>query len=133
MSRRNQIRRPLFALAVSAIFVAVTTTPGLAASIAPTQASFDGQWSVLIVTEKGRCDRAYRYPVKIQNGSVDYAGTAAFTVSGKVDANGTVSVTVARGHQKANGTGRMSESDGFGTWVAGECSGSWTVERRLSR
>ena len=36
------------------------------------------------MTEKGTCDRAYRYPVKIENGSVGYAGSASFTVSGKV-------------------------------------------------
>ena len=94
--------------------------------------NFDGAWSVLIVTEKGTCDRAYRYPVKIENGSVGYAGSASFTVSGKVGAKGAVTVTVARGSQSANGTGRMSGTDGAGTWVAGsgDCSGTWTAERR---
>ena len=67
--------------------------------------NFDGDWSVLIVTEKGTCDRAYRYPVKIENGSVGYAGSASFTVSGKVGDKGAVTVTVARGSQSATGTG----------------------------
>jgi hypothetical protein len=94
--------------------------------------SFDGAWSVLIVTEKGTCDRAYRYPVKIENGAVGYAGSASFTVSGKVDGKGAVTVTVARGSQSATGTGRMSDADGTGTWTAasGDCSGTWTAERR---
>jgi hypothetical protein len=94
--------------------------------------SFDGAWSVLIMTEKGTCDRAYRYPVKIENGAVGYAGSASFTVSGKVDPKGAVIVTVARGGQSATGTGRMSGTDGTGTWTAasGECSGTWTAERR---
>src|ERR1041384_5502952 len=52
--------------------------------------------SVLIVTQKGTCDRAYRYPVKIDNGSVGYAGSASFTVSGKVGDNGAVTRRVAR-------------------------------------
>ena len=65
--------------------------------------SFDGAWSVLIMTEKGTCDRAYRYPVKIENGAVGYAGSASFTVSGKVDRKGAVTVTVARGSQSATG------------------------------
>ena len=76
--------------------------------MAAAKPNFDGNWSVLIVTEKGTCDRAYRYPVKIENGSVGYAGSASFTVSGKVGDNGAVTVTVARGSQSANGTGRMS-------------------------
>ena len=73
-----------------------------------TKPNFDGTWSVLIVTEKGTCDRAYRYPVKIENGSVGYAGSASFNVSGKVGDNGSVTVTVSRGSQSAKGTGRMS-------------------------
>ena len=112
----------------------------LAAATVPTQSApagkpnFDGAWSVLIVTEKGTCDRAYRYPIKIANGTVDYAGTASFTVTGKVGASGAVTVTVARGNQSANGSGRLSPNGGTGSWVAGsgECSGTWTAERRSS-
>ena len=105
---------------------AVTAAPAAATS------NFDGQWSVMIVTQKGSCDRAYRYPVKIDNGSVGYAGDAAFTVSGKVGPNGAVTVTVARGNQSANGQGKLSATDGSGMWVAGsgDCSGIWTAERR---
>ena len=47
------------------------------------------------MTEKGTCDRAYRYPVRISNGSVGYAGEASFNVSGSVGANGAVTVTVS--------------------------------------
>ena len=115
------------ALAVLTISVA----PAFAAPIASAK-SFDGGWSVLIVTEKGTCDRAYRYPVKIENGSVGYAGTASFNVTGKVGANGAVTVTVSRGDKSATGTGHMSGTDGGGTWTAasGECSGTWSAERR---
>jgi hypothetical protein len=116
---------------------AIATAAILAASTAPASATalaknFDGQWSVLIVTQKGTCDRAYRYPVKIDNGLVGYAGDASFTVSGKVGPNGAVTVTVARGSQSAKGQGRLSATDGSGMWTAGsgECSGTWTAERR---
>ena len=109
------------ALAAAAILAA--SRPGFSSRVA--RSNFDGQWSVLIVTQKGTCDRAYRYPVKIDNGSVGYAGDASFTVSGKVGDNGTVTVTVARGSQSANGQGRLSATDGSGMWIAGsgECSG----------
>ena len=119
--------------AALASFAVLTTSvaPALAAPLAASK-SFDGGWSVLIVTEKGTCDRAYRYPVKIENGSVGYAGSASFNVTGKVGANGAVTVTVSRGDKSATGTGRMSGTDGAGTWSAasGECSGTWTAERR---
>ena len=95
--------------------------------------SFDGNWSVLIVTERGTCDRAYRYPVRISGGSVGYAGQASFNVSGRVGGNGAVTVTVSRGSQSATGSGMLSSTDGSGRWRAasGECSGTWTAERRL--
>src|ERR1041384_7875423 len=112
--------------------LAASAMPAAAAPITAGKQSLDGTWSVLIVTEQGKCDRAYRYPVRISNGSVGYAGEASFNVSGSVGANGAVIVTVSRGSQSAKGTGRMSETDGSGTWVAGsgDCSGTWTAERR---
>jgi len=123
------ISRAIPALAAAAILSA-SALPASAPAFA--KSNYDGQWSVLIVTQKGTCDRAYRYPVKIENGSVGYAGSASFNVSGKVGDNGSVTVTVSRGSQSAKGTGRMSCSDGTGTWIAGsgECSGTWTAERR---
>ena len=114
--------------------LAASAVPASPAPIAAAKHSFDGTWSVLIVTEQGTCDRAYRYPVRISNGSVGYAGEASFNVSGSVGANGAVIVTVSRGSQSAKGTGRMSAADGAGTWTAGsgECSGTWSAERRAS-
>jgi hypothetical protein len=125
------ISRAIPALAAAAILSA-SAVPASAPAFA--KSSYDGQWSVLIVTQKGTCDRAYRYPVKIDNGSVGYAGEASFNVSGKVGANGAVTVVVSRGSTSAKGTGRMSNTDGSGIWTAGsgECSGTWTAERRSS-
>jgi hypothetical protein len=131
MTHLTQIIRPASALAALAI-LATMAVPAGSAPISAGKAGFDGQWSVLIVTEKGTCDRAYRYPIKIENGSVGYAGSASFTVSGQIGDNGAVTVTVARGSQSAKGTGRMSGTDGSGTWTAGsgDCSGTWSAERR---
>jgi hypothetical protein len=113
-------------------FLAVTTVPTFAAPLAAAKPNFDGNWSVLIVTERGTCDRAYRYPVRISKGSVGYAGQASFDVFGRVGNNGAVTVTVARGNQSASGSGMLSATDGSGHWrtASGECSGTWTAERR---
>ena len=92
--------------ALAAFALLAVTVPASAPAAA--KGTFDGKWSVLIVTEKGTCDRAYRYPVKIENGTVDYAGTASFTVSGRVQPTGAVIVKVARGTQSANGSGKLS-------------------------
>ena len=97
---------------------------------ASTVASYNGDWSVVITTQKGECDRAYRYPLKIHNGVVAYGGGADFTVSGKVAKNGAVTVKVSRGSQSAAGSGRLAENAGNGEWSGGACSGTWTAERR---
>ena len=128
MTRFPAIRAVAPALAALGILAA--TLP--ASAPASARSNFDGTWSVLIVTQKGTCDRAYRYPVKIDKGSVGYAGDSSFRVSGKVGENGAVTVRVARGSQSANGQGKLSSTDGSGQWVAGsgDCSGTWTAERR---
>jgi len=101
---------------------------------ATAQAAFNGIWSVLIMTDRGACDRAYRYPVRIANGRVSYAGQADFNVNGRVARNGAVSVSVNRGEQRASGSGRLNGGWGAGTWrgAGGQsaCSGSWTAEKR---
>jgi len=94
---------------------------------------FDGRWSVLIITDKGTCDRAYRYPIDIQNGIVTYGGDVV-DMQGRVTSNGNVVVMVSRGNQTARGTGRMGRTFGQGVWRGlgnGEsCSGRWEAERR---
>ena len=71
--------------ALAALGILAATVP--ASAPASARSNFDGTWSVLIVTQKGTCDRAYRYPVKIENGTVGYAGSASFNVTGKVGQN----------------------------------------------
>jgi hypothetical protein len=95
---------------------------------------FDGTWSVLVVTENGTCDRAYRYEVRIAGGQVKPAGDAAVSMSGAVAGNGAIKVSVGRGDQKASGSGRLAGKAGTGKWTgrgnAGTCSGTWSAERR---
>jgi hypothetical protein len=82
------------------------------------------------VTERGNCDRAYRYPVRIADGRVSYGGGGSFTVSGGVRPTGQLRVSIRRGEQAANGVGRLSGSGGSGTWTSRQCGGTWTAERR---
>ena len=106
---------------------------GLAASAAArTQPArgFNGMWSVVIVTTRGDCDRAYRYPVAIAGSSLINAGNAAVDISGRVLGNGAVAVRVSAGSKSAHGYGRLTSSSGSGSWSGGACAGVWTAERR---
>ncbi len=112
--------------------LAIGTAAVIGASMAKAAPAYDGNWSVLIITEKGDCDRGYRYPVKISNGKVGYAGEASFSVKGEVSDKGAITVVVSRGDKSARGAGTLSGASGSGAWKtgSGECSGQWTAERR---
>ena len=124
----SQMIRPATALAALAILAASVIPAGSAPM--PSAKSFDGGWSVLIVTEKGTCDRAYRYPIRISHGAVVNEGSSPATITGKVASNGAVQVTVTAGSKSASGSGKLSGAAGSGSWKGGECSGTWEAERR---
>jgi len=115
---------------------AVSTRPARPAPARPLPGStaFDGDWSVLIVTQAGPCDRAYRYGVRIANGDVYYDGGGAVDLQGHVFSNGMVRVSVEGLGQRADGQGRLSRGLGNGTWQGqgslGSCAGVWQAERR---
>jgi hypothetical protein len=133
----KRIAVALIAIFMSSPVVAQSHDPSIgsgniARTATPSQSSrsYDGNWSVVIITEKGTCDRAYRYPVRITGGSVGYAGEASFNVSGRVAPNGSVTVSVSRGEKRASGSGKLSGDSSAGSWSGGECSGTWQAERR---
>lgn len=110
---------------------------GPARRIAPVPATvraFDGVWSVEIITERGDCDRAYRYAVRISNGYVANQYGESVSLQGRVAPSGEIRVSVASGGQQASGVGRLSRSTGSGTWSgqgsAGYCAGVWEAARR---
>lgn len=94
----------------------------------------DGNWSVLVITDNGTCDRGYRYEVQVSKGLIQYSGGGPINLSGTVAPNGAVKVSIKAGDKDASGTGRLSAQAGAGTWrgvgSAGACSGRWEAERR---
>jgi hypothetical protein len=113
-----------------ALFAVVATVGTLLSSTSFAGPAYDGVWSVLVQTEKGDCDPAYRYPIRIANGQLVNAGDTAFTISGKVAPTGAIVVTVAAAGKSATGSGYLAGDMGGGHWTGGACSGSWTAERR---
>jgi hypothetical protein len=114
-----------FALALAGVAVA---SPAFARTV------FDGAWSVLIVTHGGACDTAYRYEVRITDGTVISDAGGPATVQGRVTPTGAVKVTVQAVNQRADGSGRLNGDRGRGAWsgqgTSGTCSGTWEAERR---
>jgi hypothetical protein len=117
--------RTLGALAAVSVAAAI----GMAG---PTQArtDFDGEWSVVIVTSKGDCERSYRAPITISNGNFINVGVNMVDVSGNVRPDGRLTVRVSRGQSSAVGLGRLTATSGGGSWKGGACAGTWTAVRR---
>jgi hypothetical protein len=122
---------------VLATTVAASAKPPKAKAPPPKPApaiNFDGRWSVVIITDAGTCDRAYRYGVRISGGRILYEGDSAAVINGQVDARGNVVVNLRYGQSSASGSGHLTESDGEGRWQgassSSSCSGRWEAERR---
>ncbi|MGB6534741.1 MAG: hypothetical protein WBF58_02135 [Xanthobacteraceae bacterium] len=111
-------------IAVSALFIATASNAGTP--------RYDGLWSVSIITEKGDCDRGYRYPIRIARGLLANGGSDPFDISGRVVSSGAITVRVSHGAQSATGSGRLAGNSGGGYWHGAACSGTWTAERRGS-
>jgi hypothetical protein len=112
---------------------ALLACASFAASDAIAATPYDGYWSVVIMTQRGACEPAYRSAVSISNGVVS-GGDGMASLYGRVGQNGAVSVVVTSGVQNARGSGRLGRSSGSGSWAgrgsAGVCSGRWTAYRR---
>src|SRR5712672_1842536 len=115
---------------LSTLVLLAATAPGAARS---TQSSFDGRWSVVIITDAGTCDRSYRYGLVVSRGRISYGGESGVVISGGVDPRGRVSVSLRYGQSAAQGSGRLSRSNGGGRWQGASsgsgCSGRWLAER----
>src|SRR5689334_7438989 len=106
------------------------TSPSLARS------SFDGAWSVVVVTRAGNCTATVRYPMSITIGIVTGGGDSQVSVAGRVAPTGAVRVTVQSGGSSASGSGHLGTTGGSGVWHGqgerGLCQGTWQAERRSS-
>jgi hypothetical protein len=121
--------RAILATPIAALLIVGASMP-VDALAAPRPGAYDGQWSVVIQTTRGDCDRALRYSVRIAGGRV-VSEDPSYRAYGAVGPNGTISVTVAQGNRSASGYGRLIRDGGRGIWhtSTGQCSGQWTAER----
>jgi hypothetical protein len=118
--------RTVWAVAAVAIMAAAATDTARA------RTSFDGSWTVQIMTQRGTCDPSSSFGVEIHDGVV--SGSGGMPIHGRVSGGGAVSVSVASGSSNASGSGRLSAISGGGSWHGvgsrGVCTGQWSASRR---
>jgi hypothetical protein len=101
---------------------------GLSTATPAAAATFDGAWSVQIVSSNGGCPSGASVSIGIHDGQVA-ADNGTYTASGHVAEAGTISVTLISGMKRAVGFGRLAGTSGSGTWRGAICSGTWTAQR----
>jgi hypothetical protein len=120
----------LLAAAVAASALTQATTDGRAASV------YDGPWSVVVVTRTGPCDASYRFSGEIVNGDIFYA-YGSLEVTGHVAASGATFVRVTRGSAHGEAHGKLTATQGSGTWSGqgpdGHCAGTWIATRASAK
>lgn len=115
------------------IRTAVATTHALACIVSllgtpvAAAAPFDGSWTVDIATQRGTC-KSGSLPIEVRDGKI-LSSSPVVSVSGQVGQAGLIRVVVGDGLRKANGSGKLSETSGSGTWNGGLCSGTWVAQR----
>jgi hypothetical protein len=123
-------RLSVFLFAIAALAIAGEAELGNASA----NTSFDGAWSVVVMTDRGDCEPANHLRVDIRDGALQYAGDSGVSISGQVVSNGQVRVRLENGKKSGTGYGHLSTSSGAGTWrgqgLASSCVGRWSAQRR---
>ncbi len=94
---------------------------------------FDGNWSVMVTSEYGECDRRFNVPIAVRSGHVAYRGRFRSEAHGRVGSNGRVKLVFRHSDQVVNATGTLhSPTFGNGGWKSKtlQCSGTWIARRR---
>jgi hypothetical protein len=99
------------------------------------QAPHDGSWAIEIVTERGACERLYRYYVEVEGQAVrlrSMSGETSPAATGLVRADGRINATLGQADDPVNVTGRLAATSGTGVWSAParQCTGRWSAHKR---
>ena len=114
------------------LFSGALALPAAAQGEKPNAGKFDGRWSVLVVTEKGPCDQAYRWNLGVAGGRITDLEDNVASASGSIASSGRVNVRLVRGQDVLTAVGSIQQGAGRGTWQSPsrQCSGRWEAEKR---
>jgi hypothetical protein len=120
--------------AVSAGLFALLLGLTIACPLRAFAAGYDGEWTVLVTTAQGKCDRTYSYDVSVSQGRILHTSYTSVTLNGTVSPQGAVMVSIRHFDDVASGSGHLSARSGSGGWRGtgrdGVCSGQWKALRR---
>ena len=121
-------RSLLLCLLVSAVFILPPQN-----ATAETAHRYDGRWAATFIPTEGACSR-HSIELRVTDGRIGHVGDVGFfTASGEVSAQGQVDASIGTLGIAASARGRLSETEGSGTWNFPDrgCAGQWTAQRIL--
>jgi hypothetical protein len=120
----NGMRKAVSAVAAAACIAALT--PATAAT------SYDGEWDVGVVVDRGECKTGYLLPIRVQNGKVSYNGEISTSAKGSITASGAVNVSFTHDQDEVTATGQLRGNAGGGKWTSKtlHCEGRWKADKR---
>lgn len=118
-------------LAIAAAFLAaslIADTPPIAAK--PVGA-FDGHWAVDVIVLRGDCQQGYSFPVRVEGGTIAYAGQFDIDATGRIGHDGRVIARFRLGAEALNASGRLMATSGSGVWRTSSqaCFGRWEARK----
>ena len=125
MTKILRLHRALSTYALAAALAAVPVSLSFAA------APFDGQWSVRITAEDGKCAAGYTVPIRVSDGRVSYTGPFNAVANGKISGNGRLRVSFAHRKDVVNVQGSVKGRVGQGRWLSPtkDCGGTWVARK----
>lgn len=117
---------------ISSVFPLVLGLGALALLVTPAPAAgtFDGAWSVEVITRQGSCE-VYKWRIAVTDGKITDVEDDLARASGGIDTRGRVAVTLTRGAESLIATGSLAGRSGAGKWKSPSkgCSGDWRAVR----
>ena len=115
--------------------LAIAAAIGLWSGSARAEAPHDGSWAIQIRTERGGCDRLYRYYVEVEGRAVrlrSMFGDTSEASMGLVRADGRINATLGQPEDPVKVTGQLTATSGTGVWSAParQCTGRWSAHKR---
>jgi hypothetical protein len=95
----------------------------------------DGSWAIEVMTERGDCERVYRYYVVVSGNAVHLRspfGETSQAPVGLMRKDGRIDVTIGQADDPVSVKGQLGAASGGGNWSAParNCAGRWSASKR---
>jgi hypothetical protein len=95
-------------------------------------AGFDGKWTIHVKTDSGFCVNGLSFPVRVNAGTITYAGFFTVEAPHAISRRGRVELHLVQGGNDLISAGALHARSGGGRWFLRSfpCAGRWRAEKQ---